>query len=103
VVQDQSVKFECLVDSLPKAKISWLLNGKELTLKDNVKFETDPKTSANNLIIPKINQAAHLGKYTIKASNTVGEVEHNFDLDILGKKFKILRMKFWFKILACLI
>jgi hypothetical protein len=69
---------------LPKAKISWLLNGKELTLKDNVKFETDPKTSSNNLIIPKINQAVHLGKYTIKASNSVGEVEHIFDLDVLG-------------------
>lgn len=69
---------------MPKAKISWLLNGKELTLKDNVKFEADPKTSANNLIIPKINQTVHLGKYTIKASNSVGEVEHIFDLDVLG-------------------
>jgi hypothetical protein len=74
---------------LPKAKISWLLNGKELTLKDNVKFETDPKTSSNNLIIPKINQTVHLGKYTIKASNSVGEVEHIFDLDVLGIKFEI--------------
>lgn len=75
---------------MPKAKISWLLNGKELTLKDNVKFETDPKTSSNNLIIPKINQAVHLGKYTIKASNSVGEVEHIFDLDVLGINFEII-------------
>lgn len=84
VVQDQLVKFECLVDALPKAKISWFLNGKELTLKDNVKFEVDPKTSSNNLIIPKVSQTIHLGKYTIKASNNVGENEHSFDVDVLG-------------------
>ena len=78
---------------MPKAKISWLLNGKELTLKDNVKFEADPKTSANNLIIPKINQTVHLGKYTIKASNSVGEVEHIFDLDVLGIFFEIILFK----------
>ena len=73
-----------------------MLNGKELTLKDNVKFEADPKTSANNLIIPKINQTVHLGKYTIKASNSVGEVEHIFDLDVLGKIFS--RKIAWYKI-----
>ena len=84
VVQDQSIKFECLVDALPKAKLSWLLNGKELTAKDNVKFETDPKTASNYLTIPKVN-ANHLGKFTIKASNAVGENEHSFDLNVLGK------------------
>ncbi len=81
-VQDQSTKFEVLVDSLPKAKIVWLLNGKELTAKDNIKFENDAKTSATNLIIPKI-LASHLGKYTIRASNSVGEIEHSFDLNII--------------------
>ena len=90
VVQDQSVKFECLVDALPKAKISWFLNGKELTVKDNVKFEVDPKSSSNNLIIPKVSQSTHLGKYTIKASNNVGESEHSFDVDVLGKFFRVL-------------
>ena len=85
VVQDQSIKFECLVDALPKAKLSWFLNGKELTAKDNVKFETDPKTASNNLIIAKVNQTVHLGKFTIKASNAVGENEHSFDLNVLGK------------------
>jgi hypothetical protein len=82
---NQSAKFECLIDSLPKAKISWFLNDKELTIKDNVKFENDPKTLSNFLTIPKI-LPTHLGKYTIKASNNVGEVEHNFELNILGKK-----------------
>lgn len=82
-IQDQSAKFECLVDSLPKAKLSWYLNGKELTVKEGVKFETDAKTSANYLVIPKVT-ASSFGKYTIKASNNVGEIEHSFNLDVLG-------------------
>jgi len=82
-ILDQAAKFECQVDAAPKAKLTWLLNGKELTTKDNVKFETDAKTSAAFLIVPKV-MAAHIGAYTIKASNSVGEVEHNFKLDAFG-------------------
>lgn len=82
-IQDQAAKFECLVDAAPKAKLTWLLNGKELTNKDNVKFETDAKTSAVFLVIPKV-LASHIGSYTVKASNNVGEVEHTFKLDAFG-------------------
>ena len=73
---------------MPKPKLVWMLNDKELTNKDNVKFETDAKTFTNSLVIPKIS-ASHLGKYVIKASNNVGEVEHTFNLDVLGKTDKI--------------
>ena len=83
-IQDQSARFECTVDAFPKAKISWFLNEKELTLKDNVKFEIDAKTSASNLVIPKV-LSTHLGKLKVKASNTVGEIEHMFELNVLGK------------------
>lgn len=82
-IQDQSIRFECLVDALPKAKLLWTLNGKELTTKDNIKFETDAKTSVTALVIPKI-ATLHLGQYTVKASNSVGEAEHKFNLDVLG-------------------
>lgn len=87
-VQDQPARFECIVDALPKAKITWLLNGKELTNKDNIKLESDAKTSANVLVIPKV-LATHCGSYTIKASNSVGEAEHTFTMDTLGKFIKI--------------
>ena len=87
-IQDQPAKFECLVDALPKPKLTWLLNGKELTNKE-VKFETDAKTSANFMVIPKVT-STNFGTYTIKASNSVGEIECNFNLDVLGKqKLKI--------------
>lgn len=63
--------------------MTWLLNGKELTNKDNVKFETDAKTSAVFLVIPKV-LASYIGTYTVKATNNVGEVEHTFALDANG-------------------
>jgi hypothetical protein len=82
-VQGQSLKFSTTVDSLPKAKVQWFLNDRELTAKDSVKIEVDAKTSACNLVIPKI-LAVHLGKYRVKASNSVGEAEHTFELNVLG-------------------
>lgn len=81
-IQDQPAKFECLVDALPKPKLVWLLNGKELTNKE-VKFETDAKTSANFMVIPKVT-STNFGTYTIKASNPVGDAECTFNLDVLG-------------------
>jgi len=74
-----------LVDALPKAKISWYLNEKELTAKDGFKFETNAQTSVNSLVLAKVT-STHFGKYTIKASNSVGEIEHSFNVDVLGKK-----------------
>ena len=80
-IQDQPAKFECIVDAMPKAKITWNLNGKELTAKDNVKFEADAKTNVTALVIPKVN-ASFFGAYVIKASNQVGESEVTFNLDV---------------------
>ncbi len=59
------------------------MNGKELTNKDNVKFETDAKTSVNFLTITKV-LASHIGTYTVKAANNVGEAEHSFNFEVLG-------------------
>lgn len=93
-IQDQAAKFECLVDAMPKAKLTWLLNGKELTNKDNVKFETDAKTSAAFLVIPKV-MASHIGTITIKGSNNVGEIEHSFKFDALGNKIILYSRLFY--------
>ena len=82
-IHGKSIKFETMIEAIPKAKVSWYLNDKEISLKDGVKFENNPKTSACNLVIPKI-LVSHLGKYTIKASNIVGEAEHTFELNVLG-------------------
>lgn len=86
-VQDSSIKFDCKIESTPKAKISWFLNGKELTTKDNVKFEYDQKTSTYSLVIPKV-LSSHSGIILVKASNSVGDVEHSFNIDVIGKFLK---------------
>ena len=78
------MKFESTIEALPKAKVSWFLNDKELTIKDkDVKLEVDAKTNACNLIIPKVS-STHLGKFKIVAVNSVGSIEHTFDLNVLG-------------------
>ncbi len=87
--QDTLVRFECLVDAFPKAKLTWQINGRDLTNKDNVKYENDQKTGSSALVIPKV-LSSHGGAFTIKASNSVGEIEHSFKLNVLGKFQKIL-------------
>ena len=84
LVQDKSIKIESSVEAFPKAKIQWFLNDKELTQKDNVKIETDPKSPACNLSIPKL-ASNHSGVYKIKATNTVGSSEHVFNINVQGK------------------
>ena len=83
------LKFECSVEALPKAKIDWYLNEKELIVKDNFKLETDLRLGTCNLLISKVNITAHLGKYTVKAVNTVGTAEHSFELGLLGESISI--------------
>ena len=89
-VQDKSIKFESTIESFPKPKVSWFLNDKELTVKDNVKIEVDAKTNACNLVIPKVS-STHLGKIKIVATNSVGSIEHTFDLNVLGNRIIICR------------
>ena len=78
-VKDQPIRFECIVDGFPKPKVQWFLNDKEFTAKD-----TTVKIDACNLSIPKV-QSNHLGVFKIKASNSVGSVEHTFELNVIGK------------------
>jgi hypothetical protein len=80
---DGTVRFECVIDALPKAKISWHMNEKELTAKDGVKFETDLKTFTYSLVISKV-LSSHVGAHTVKASNTIGESEKSFVLELLS-------------------
>ena len=84
-VQDQQVKIECIVDSFPRAKLNYSLNGKELTNKDSsFKFESESKTGKNTFLIPKVVLASHLGVYTVKAANCAGMAECTFELNVLG-------------------
>lgn len=87
VVQDSSVRFETTIDALPKAQVSWFYDGRELTLKDGVKFEADQKKPSFHLFIPKVG-SQNIGNYTVRAKNSVGQIEHSFTLDIYGNFLK---------------
>ncbi len=63
-----------------------MLNGKELTVKDGVKFEKDVSSNTHVLIIPKLNPAVHAGKISIKATNSVGTIQHDLDVNVYGRK-----------------
>lgn len=82
-IQNQLVKFGCSVDSMPKSKINWYHKDIEISSKDGFKIETDLKSSASSLTITKVS-SSHQGKFSIKASNSVGICEHSFTLEING-------------------
>ena len=65
------------------------LNDKEVKTKESAKIDIDAKTGINYFVISKVS-ADHAGSYTIKASNNIGEVEHSFELIILGKEMLFL-------------
>ncbi len=78
------MKFECIVDAVPKAKVTWCFNDQELTLKDKIRFEVDQKTNSNFLIIPKVSSSLN-GAFIIRAYNIIGEIEHKFYMNVTGK------------------
>ena len=78
---NQSIKLEYTIDALPKAKVAWFLNNKELTIKDNFKFESDIRTGIYSLLIDKVTPV-QIGTYCVKASNSIGSIEHEFKLEV---------------------
>ena len=85
VCKDGKVKFECMVDGMPKPSVTWSINGKELSNKDGVQIEKDVSNNRFSLNIPKVNAAVHAGLVTVKASNTLGSVQHEILLSVYGK------------------
>ncbi len=60
------------------------INGKELNQKDGVQIEKDVNLNKYSLNIPKLNPSLHAGTVTIKATNVVGTVTHDVNINILG-------------------
>ena len=86
--KEETVKFEFVVEGLPKPTISWSINGKELTVKDGVQIEKDVPNNKYSLTIPKANPLAHSGVVSIKATNAIGTSQHDITLNILGKQLQ---------------
>ena len=65
-----------------------MLNGKELTNKDGVQIEKDLNNNKYTLTIPKVNPLVHTGVILIKASNIISSIQHEINLNVLGKYLK---------------
>ena len=83
--KEETVKFEFVVEGLPKPTISWSINGRDLTVKDGVQIEKDIPNNKYSLTIPKTNPTLHSGIISIKATNAIGTSQHDISLNILGK------------------
>lgn len=79
--------MELIVEAYPKPTVSWILNGKELTSRDGVQVTKDINKNTYTLTIPKLNSSIHCGKLNIKATNTVGSAQKEYNLNILGLFF----------------
>lgn len=84
IKKEESAKFECIIEAVPKATVLWLINGKEVTNKDGVQIEKDPANNRYSLLIPKANPVSHHGVISVKATNPIGTAQHDVNLNILG-------------------
>lgn len=74
--------FECEVDAYPNAKVSWIRDGKPLTVKEGVEFQAQADKGLYTLRIPQVDTAKHMGIITCRAENAIGNVEHALQLNI---------------------
>ena len=86
VVVNRTVLLECPVSGVPPPKVTWLRNGENLVLNDHMTLLSDGR----NLEIKRA-QETDTARYTCIASNEAGELQQNFDLQILGKDDIILK------------
>ncbi|CAM4905811.1 unnamed protein product [Rotaria socialis] len=81
VNQNDTGKIECQIDALPQAKITWLANGKPITVKDGYETTYDMKTGITTLVVKNIT-TKHAGKITVRAENAAGTAEETVDINV---------------------
>ncbi|CAF4931760.1 unnamed protein product [Rotaria sp. Silwood1] len=83
VKQGETAVFMTTIDGYPTPTITWLLNGKLLTLKEDVEVQFDAATSQSKLSIQNVNLEQHAGSITCRVKSEYGEQEETVRLDIL--------------------
>ena len=81
VNQNETGRIECQIDALPQAKVTWLVGGKPVSIKDGYESTFDVKTGVAILIIHNIS-TKHAGPITVKAENTAGTAEETADVNV---------------------
>ena len=81
VNQTDSGKIECQIDSLPQAKVTWLVAGKPVSVRDGYETTFNTETGIATLSIKNIT-TKHAGRITVRAENTVGIAEETIDINV---------------------
>ena len=74
--------FECEVDAFPAAKVTWLKDGKPLTVKEGVEIQAQTDKGLYTLRIPQADTTKHMGTITCRAENAIGNAEHPVQLNV---------------------
>ena len=74
--------FECEVDAFPSAKVTWLKDGKALTVKEGVEIQAQTDKGLYTLRIPQVDTTKHMGTIICRAENAIGTAEHPVQLNI---------------------
>ncbi|CAF4411465.1 unnamed protein product, partial [Rotaria socialis] len=77
----ETCQIECEIDALPHAKVTWLIGGKPVSMKDGYETTFDAQTGIATLIIRNV-ATKHAGSVTVKAENTIGTTEEIFNINI---------------------
>ena len=84
VVINRTVLLECPVAGIPPPAVKWLKNGQPLQTDRTVTLLSDGRqleiTSA---------QVTDTARYTCIASNEAGELQRNFDVEVLGRALEM--------------
>jgi hypothetical protein len=81
VNQMETGHIECQIDALPQAKVTWLVAGKPVSIKDGYETTFDSKTGIASLMIKNLT-TKHTGSITIKADNVAGSAEESADINV---------------------
>src|SRR4051794_24846660 len=84
VVLNQSLTLPCETDGVPKPTITWTKRGEDASRLSSVQVLSEGQQF-------RISHAAqsHGGQYICTATNKVGTSDLSFDVDVIGKSFRI--------------
>ena len=81
VNQGETGKIECQIDALPQAKVTWLVAGKPVSIKDGYESTFDAKTGITVLTVKNLTTKM-AGEVTIRAENLAGSAEESAQVNV---------------------
>lgn len=79
VIVNRTVLLECPVSGFPPPLVKWMKNGAPLVLEAGMKLIN----GGRHVEISRVQQS-DAGQYTCIALNEAGELQHSYDLEVLG-------------------